>query len=52
MLSSVRANRAFLRRTVRYLTAEAGIRRFLDIGTGLPSADNTHEVAEAIAASW
>jgi S-adenosyl methyltransferase len=49
MLSSVRANRAFLRRTVRYLTAEAGIRQFLDIGTGLPSADNTHEVAQAIA---
>jgi S-adenosyl methyltransferase len=49
MLSSVRANRAFLRRTVRYLTAEAGIRQFLDIGTGLPSADNTHEVAQAVA---
>jgi hypothetical protein len=49
MLSSVRANRAFLRRTVRYLTAEAGIRQFLDIGTGLPSADSTHEVAQAVA---
>jgi len=49
MLSSVRANRAFLRRTVRYLAAEAGIRQFLDIGTGLPSADNTHEVAQAVA---
>jgi hypothetical protein len=46
--SSVRANRAFLRRTVSYL-AEAGIRQFLDIGTGLPSANNTHEVAQAIA---
>jgi hypothetical protein len=49
MYSSVRANRAFLQRAVRYVTAEAGIRQFLDIGTGLPSADNTHEVAQAIA---
>jgi hypothetical protein len=48
MYSSVRANRAFLRRTVSYLTAEAGIRQFLDIGTGLPSASNTHEVAQNI----
>jgi SAM-dependent methyltransferase len=47
--SSVRANRAFLRRAVRFLTAEEGIRQFLDIGTGLPSANNTHEVAQAIA---
>jgi trans-aconitate methyltransferase len=47
--SSVRANRAFLRRAVRYLAAEAGIRQFLDIGTGLPSADNTHEVAQRVA---
>jgi hypothetical protein len=49
MLSSVRANRAFLRRAVRHLVAEAGIQQFLDIGTGLPSADNTHEVAQAVA---
>ncbi len=49
MHSSVRANRAFLRRAVEYLTAEAGIRQFLDIGTGLPSANNTHEVAQGIA---
>jgi hypothetical protein len=49
MLSSVRANRAFLRRAVRYLAVEGGIRQFLDIGTGLPSADNTHEVAQAVA---
>jgi hypothetical protein len=48
-VQSVRSNRAFLARTVRYLVAEAGIRQFLDIGTGLPSADNTHEVAQAIA---
>ncbi len=49
MRSSVRANRAFLRRSVRYLTEEAGIRQFLDVGTGLPSANNTHEVAQAAA---
>ena len=45
--ASARANRAFLARTVRYLTAEAGIRQFLDLGTGLPTASNTHEVAQA-----
>jgi len=44
--ASVRAQRAFLGRAVRYLVTEAGIRQFLDIGTGLPSADNTHEVAQ------
>ncbi|MGC4805132.1 SAM-dependent methyltransferase [Micromonospora sp. DT233] len=44
-----RENRAFLQRAVRYLAAEAGIRQFLDIGTGIPSADNTHEVAQAVA---
>jgi hypothetical protein len=49
MYSSVRANRAFLKRAVRYLAEEAGIRQFLDVGTGLPSADNTHEVAQSIA---
>jgi hypothetical protein len=42
------ASRAFLRRTVTYLAAEAGIRQFLDIGTGMPSAGNTHEVAQAV----
>jgi SAM-dependent methyltransferase len=47
--AGVRANRAFLRRAVRYVAAEAGIRQFLDIGTGLPSANNTHEVAQAVA---
>jgi hypothetical protein len=46
---SARANRAFLGRVVRYLTAEAGIRQFLDIGTGIPTAGNTHQVAQAIA---
>jgi hypothetical protein len=49
MISSVRANRAFLARTVRYLAAERGIRQFLDIGTGIPAPDNTHEVAQSIA---
>ena len=44
-----RANRAFLGRAVRYLAAEAGIRQFLDIGTGIPSKDNVHEVAQAVA---
>jgi hypothetical protein len=48
--TAVRANRAFLGRAVRYLAGEAGIRQFLDIGTGLPTAGNTHEVAQAIAA--
>jgi hypothetical protein len=43
------ANRALLRRATRFLAGEAGIRQFLDIGTGLPTADNTHEVAQAIA---
>jgi S-adenosyl methyltransferase len=47
VLSSVRANRVFLARSVRYLTREAGIRQFLDIGSGLPTASNTHEVAQA-----
>jgi hypothetical protein len=44
-----RANRGMLQRAVRFLTAEAGVRQFLDIGTGLPTADNTHEVAQAVA---
>ena len=49
IVSDVRANRAFLARVVRYLAAERGIRQFLDIGTGLPTASNTHEVAQAAA---
>ena len=44
-----RADRAFLGRVVRFLAGEAGIRQFLDIGTGLPTAENTHQVAEAVA---
>jgi hypothetical protein len=43
------ADRAFLRRVVRYFVADQGIRQILDIGTGLPTADNTHQVAQAIA---
>ena len=43
------ASRAFLGRVVRFLAGEAGIRQFLDLGTGLPSADNTHEVAQRVA---
>jgi len=43
------ANRHFLARVVRFLAAECGIRQFLDIGTGLPAPDNTHEVAQRIA---
>ncbi|WP_328875830.1 SAM-dependent methyltransferase [Streptomyces sp. NBC_00287] len=44
-----RADRLFLGRAVRHLVVEAGIRQFLDIGTGLPTADNTHEVAQRLA---
>jgi hypothetical protein len=49
MVELMRANRAFLRRAVRFLAGEAGIRQFLDIGTGIPTAGNTHEVAQQIA---
>jgi len=44
-----RASRQFLVRSIRYLAAEAGVRQFLDVGTGLPTADNTHEVAQRVA---
>ncbi|MFD5448943.1 SAM-dependent methyltransferase [Streptomyces sp. NPDC003470] len=44
-----RLQRKFLGRAVRFLVEEAGIRQFLDIGTGLPTADNTHELAQRIA---
>ncbi|MEV4975657.1 SAM-dependent methyltransferase [Streptomyces scopuliridis] len=44
-----RADRAFLGRAVRHLTGDLGVRQFLDIGTGLPTVDNTHEVAQRIA---
>jgi hypothetical protein len=48
-VASVRNNRAFLGRTVRFLAAEQGVRQFLDLGTGIPAASNTHEVAQDIA---
>jgi hypothetical protein len=46
LAEAVRSNRAFLARAVEFLTGPAGVRQFLDIGTGIPSADNTHEVAQ------
>jgi hypothetical protein len=49
LVRSARADRHFLARAVRYLAVEQGIRQFLDIGTGLPTVDNTHEVAQHIA---
>ena len=47
--TQVRAQRAFLGRAVRYLTRDAGIRQYLDIGTGIPSAGNVHDVAQEVA---
>jgi S-adenosyl methyltransferase len=47
----LRENRAFLGRVVRYLAAEAGIRQFLDLGSGLPATNNVHEVAQEFAPS-
>ena len=44
---TARANRAFLGRVVRYLTGEAGIRQFLDIGAGIPTTGNLHEIGRA-----
>jgi hypothetical protein len=49
IVASARANRAFLRRAVRFLVTDAGVRQFLDIGTGIPTSDNTHEVAQSLA---
>ena len=49
IVTQARADRAFLGRAIRYLAGEAGIRQFLDIGTGLPTASNTHEVAQQVA---
>jgi hypothetical protein len=46
---AARENRAFLGRAVQYLAGEAGVRQFLDIGTGLPTASSVHEVAQRIA---
>jgi O-methyltransferase involved in polyketide biosynthesis len=49
MRAMAAANRAFLSRAVRYLVGEAGIRQFLDLGTGIPTSPNVHEVAQATA---
>jgi hypothetical protein len=49
LVQSARFNREFLGRAVRHLVHTEGIRQFLDVGTGLPTADNTHEVAQAAA---
>jgi hypothetical protein len=49
MIDAARAARHFIARVVRYLAGEVGIRQFLDIGTGLPTVDNTHEIAQRVA---
>ncbi len=49
VVAGAQANRSFLARAVRYLAGRRGIRQFLDIGTGLPAPDSTHDVAQAIA---
>ncbi|MET9909917.1 SAM-dependent methyltransferase [Streptomyces sp. NPDC006476] len=49
IVTIARSSRAFLGRTIRYLVTEAGVRQFLDVGTGLPTVDNTHEVAQRYA---
>jgi hypothetical protein len=49
IVDTARAGRYFLARAVRYLAGEAGIRQFLDVGTGLPTVDNTHDVAQRVA---
>jgi len=48
MAAEARANRQFLARAIKYLVTEAGVGQFLDIGTGLPTADNTHEIAQRL----
>jgi hypothetical protein len=49
MATFARQSRHFLHRVVRFLSAEAGVRQFLDVGTGLPTMANTHEIAQAVA---
>jgi hypothetical protein len=49
IVDNARASRAFLVRSVTYVTGEGGVRQFLDVGTGLPTADNTHQVAQRAA---
>src|SRR5215467_958031 len=48
IVAEARANRQFLARPIHYLVTEANIRQFLDIGTGLPTVDNTHEVSQRL----
>ncbi|HEY5990005.1 MAG TPA: SAM-dependent methyltransferase, partial [Streptosporangiaceae bacterium] len=48
VVAGARANRHFLARVVRFLATDCGIRQFLDIGTGLPAPDNTHDVAQDV----
>ncbi|WUI02717.1 SAM-dependent methyltransferase [Spirillospora sp. NBC_00431] len=48
MVDMAQQSRQMLRRVVRYLAGEAGVEQFLDIGTGLPTVDNTHEVAQRL----
>jgi S-adenosyl methyltransferase len=49
IVDTARAGRYFMARAVRYLAGEAGVRQFLDVGTGLPAVDNTHEIAQRVA---
>jgi S-adenosyl methyltransferase len=49
LVSSIQSNQAFLARAVRYLAGQAGVRQFLDIGTGLPTAGGVHEIAADVA---
>jgi hypothetical protein len=51
IVEQARADRAFLGRAVTHLAGDLGVRQFLDVGTGLPTADNTHEVAQRVAPS-
>jgi hypothetical protein len=47
--AAARANRAFLQRSVTFLVREAGVRQFLDIGTGIPTEPNLHQIAQGVA---
>jgi O-methyltransferase involved in polyketide biosynthesis len=49
IVENARASRAFLGRAIRHLAADQGVRQFLDLGTGLPTANNTHEIAQSVA---
>jgi hypothetical protein len=49
IVDAARAGRYFLARSARFRAGEAGVRQFIDVGTGLPAADNTHEVAQRVA---